>query len=102
MTDYGDPDQVTEQKKLASLEVDRDTEELRKLLQDAAMRRFIWRLMAYCRTFNSDIVSDPILLAGQAGMKNVGMWVFREVDKADTHAFTRMRSEARERERNHA
>lgn len=77
-----------------------ELDEFRQLLNHKAFRSFLWRLMEHCKTFNSEVVNDPIILAAHSGLRNAGMWVFREIEEADEKAFTRMMTEAKERMNN--
>lgn len=96
--DFDEEGRVQKEKFDRELDSDRDQEELRALLQDKAFRYFLWRLLSKCGTFNSEVVSDPVILGAMNGMRNVGMWIFAEIEQADPSAFEKIRAEARIRE----
>lgn len=73
-----------------------ELEDLRSLLATAPGRRFIWRVLGYCKVF-ADVFDDstPTRTAFNAGVQNVGHFVMAEITEADEEAFFKMMRESR-------
>lgn len=72
--------------------------DLRELLKTEAGRRFVWRVMGYCK-FGSDIWDPSSRIHFLAGLQHVGNWLLAEVTAADEEAFFLMMRENQQRVR---
>lgn len=91
-----DPKQVKNagraEKKARELELD----DLRALLATPQGRRFLWRVLGYCK-FASDIWDGSSRIHFNAGVQNVGHWILAEITAADEEAFFTMMRENSDR-----
>lgn len=93
----GEETDVKTRKTKRSLEEERQDDDLIALLQDEGNRYFLWRLLNYCRMFSSTSLPDHHM-AVQSGMRDVGIWLFNEIQRVDLDAFHKMHKEALIRE----
>lgn len=98
--DVGDQVSVKAKKTRAKLNQEQEREELRKVLENAGARWFIWRLLAQCGVFRTLSAADPHTMAILSGKRDAGLWVLEQLFDADPKVFQMMQSEAREREKN--
>lgn len=87
-----------EAQKAHTLELERQAEELRKLLDSAGNRYWLWRLLSYSGLYRSLSISDPHEMAIRSGQRDVGLWVLNEIMTNNPNAFALMQREAKERE----
>jgi hypothetical protein len=91
-----DPKQVKAgaraEKRAREIELD----DLRVLLASPAGRRFLWRVLGYCK-FASDIWDGSSRIHFNAGVQNVGHWMLAEITAADEEAFFLMMRENSDR-----
>jgi hypothetical protein len=88
---------VKSRKTKRELQEERCDKDLEHLLSDEGSRYFIWRLLQYCRMFSSTSLPDHHM-AVQSGMRDVGIWLFNEIERVDIDAFHKMHKEALIRE----
>lgn len=75
-----------------------ELEDLQSVLASEAGRRFIWRMLTYCRVFNS-IWEANARIHHNAGRQDVGHFLMAEIREADETAFVTLMSESYARER---
>ena len=64
--------------------------ELRSLLKQAPMRRFIWRLLTECDIGGGFFNGDAEWHLVQDGKRRVGNWALAEMEKADPTVYARI------------
>lgn len=93
-----DPRQVAHAGRKEKQARERELEDLRLILLTAEGRRFLWRVLGYCR-FATDVWDPSSRIHFNAGLQNVGHWVLAEITAADEEAFYLMMRENRDRQR---
>lgn len=74
--------------------------DIRTLLSNASGRRFIWRLLEKCRTFESVFSSDPNHVYVNIGQQDLGHFLLAEITEADENLLLKLMKENRkEKER---
>lgn len=92
--DVGDEVQVKTRKDSVKVTRDVQVEELKKLLERKDFRAFIWRLMSdKCGLYNACTL-DHAESQRQLGRRDVGLWLLRDLDQADSQAYPKIRDEA--------
>lgn len=76
---------------------ERELNDLRYLLASPQGRRFLWRVMARCKTFES-IWEPSAKIHFNAGQQDLGHFVMAEIVAADENAFLQMMKEAKQGE----
>ena len=96
-----DNEEVTTQrrKKKVDLELERQREEFRKLLQFPGNRYWLWRLLSRCHIFHTISDLDPHMMAVKSGKRDVGLEVLNEIFDVEPKIFTLIQQEAVEREK---
>ena len=97
--DVGDHPQVNKRKRKSILEAEKCQEELRQMLQSEGARYFMWRLLTYCRVFQTISAVDIHNMAVLSGRRDAGLWILDEIFKADDKAFQLMQLESKDREK---
>lgn len=90
--------QVKKARKKEKEASEQELNDLRYLVNTGEGSRFLWTLMAHCRTFESTFHPDPNQHAFNAGVRDVGNFVLTRLMEADGEAFVRM-IEANRKER---
>lgn len=90
-----DPDQVREADKQFKNQRDQDLEDVRFILDSKQGRRFLWRLLTHCKTFES-IWEPSAKIHYNAGVQNVGHFLMAEVVAANDDALLQMMKEAKD------
>jgi hypothetical protein len=91
-----DPRQVGNAAKKEKQARELELADLRELLSTESGRRFVWRVMGYCK-FGSDIWDPSSRIHFLAGLQHVGNWLLAEVTAADEEAFFVMMRESQAR-----
>lgn len=76
---------------------ERELSDIRYLLQSAQGRRFLWRLMGHCKSFES-VWEASAKIHYNAGKQDVGHFVMSEIIASDENAFLQMMKEAKQGE----
>jgi hypothetical protein len=71
---------------------ERELNELRVVMSSAEGRRFLWRLMARCKTFAS-VYDTSARIHYNSGQQDIGHFLLAEIDQADPEMFFKMRNE---------
>ena len=66
--------------------------DLRELLKTEFGRRFVWRVLGYCKLFQ-DVWDPSSRIHFNAGLQHVGHWLTAEITAADEEAFFLMMRE---------
>ena len=93
--DTGDFKDVKKKKTKAQLAHLKNTEELRKLLEDKKMRDFLWRLLEQCKVYHTTFTGEGPTTFFNEGQRQVGLWVLNEVFDSDVRVYALMQTENR-------
>jgi hypothetical protein len=72
---------------------EREKRDMLAVLSSPEGRRFLWRIMDFCGAFRSPFSESPEYTNFNAGMQNVGLFIFDEITKANVAAFSQMQRE---------
>lgn len=89
-----DDTQVRRGKETERQREEREANDLGVVLSTVEGRRFLWRVMAKCRTYESVFSTDPGIMAFMAGRQDLGHWLFGMVTETDPRAMLTMMTEA--------
>ena len=92
-----DAAQVKEGERKAKHGRDRELDDLSKLLATPQFRRFIWRVMGKCKTFES-IWENSARIHFNAGQQDIGHYLMSEIVEANEEALLLMMKEAKQGE----
>lgn len=92
-----DPEQVKEARKKANRERKQEIEDLRTVLSTQQGRRLLWRILGYCKVFES-IWSPSAQIHHSAGRQDVGHFIMAEIAHANEEALFTMMREAKSEE----
>lgn len=92
-----DPRQVSEAKNRERRKLERDAQDLVKVLSQIEGRRLMWRLLDHCGVFTT-IWDNSARIHYNAGRQDVGHFVMQEIIKAEPDAFQMMMNESRKGE----
>ncbi len=95
MSDTGNPRDVKRRKTKAQLQRERETEELRKLLEYPIMRAFVWRLLEQCGVYHTSFTGEGATTFFNEGKRQVGLWMLEEIFASDKNAYSVMQIEQR-------
>jgi hypothetical protein len=70
----------------------REVSDMREILSTSSGRRFLWNLMAKCKTFES-VFETSSRIAYNAGQQDIGHFLLAKIDEADAAMFFKMREE---------
>ena len=73
----------------------RELNDLASILQDQQVRRFLWRLICECKTFES-IWRCSAEIHYLAGRQDLGHFLMSEIEEADQNALFKMMQEEKE------
>lgn len=77
---------VRDRKTGAKFRRERETQDLKRLLDLPEGRRFMRRLMGFCRVFETSMTGNSQTFFNE-GMRNVGLMVIREIAEASPEAL---------------
>lgn len=87
-----DPKDVKEAEEKANLRMLQEKEDLKWILSDPRGRRFIWKILEFCKVFNTTMTGNSYTYFNE-GQRNVGLRIFDEMNQADEDAYLKMRKE---------
>lgn len=93
-----DPKQVKAAGRKEKQARERELADLIAVLQTEPGRRFVWRVLGYCKLF-TDVWDPSNRIHFNAGLQHVGNWLTAEVTAADEEAFFLMMRESQARVR---
>lgn len=68
-------------------------EDLRKILHEEWGRRYLWRLLSFCRVMDRSMDRDSHVMAFREGQRDIGMRLMNDIDEAEITAYNTMRME---------
>ena len=93
--DVGDASQVKKRQTKADLKRLQETTELKELLADPRMRRFLWRLMSECGIYKNSFTGEVLQTMMNEGCRKIGLWVLTEIFASDKFIYGLMQNEER-------
>ncbi len=94
--DTGDVKQVNKKKTKRKAKRDQEIEDLRRILDMAGGRNFIWRILSECGIYGTSFSGEyPFTMAYKEGKRQMGLWTLEEVFDADPHTYALMQKENR-------
>lgn len=97
--DVGDEDKVKVKKTKSVTKREKETEDLRAILNTYGGRAFIWRVLSDCGVFASSFTGDAAHTFYREGKRSVGLEIVRDIVKVDVNLYNKMQYEAVEREK---
>ncbi len=94
--DVGDVKKVKEKKTKATLEYERQVEELRQVLATEGGRNVIWRFLSMTHIFD-DPIGDTNTIMRVVGGQDIGRQMLADVFTSDPKAYILMQQEADDR-----
>lgn len=94
-----DKSQVLKAKDKEKFQRDTEIQDLKKVLSTREGRRFLWRLMAHCKVFES-ILETSARIYYNSGRQDVGHFLMAEIAVADDEKLFEMMREAKQEELN--
>ncbi|HLA14765.1 MAG TPA: hypothetical protein VJZ25_07055 [Gemmatimonadaceae bacterium] len=79
-----------------------DDQDFTALLDLPSGRRFLWRLLAHCKTFESIFDGHGSKMSHNSGMQDVGHFVLGEIQRVRPEAFQQMQQDVKLREQTDA
>ncbi len=99
MTDFGDKKEVEEVARKLRNQQQLEQEELRGLLHQKAMRRFVWTLLTECGINNISFMGENTHeTAFNEGQRNIGNKLIAMIDAAEPHTYMAIYTEFRKDE----
>lgn len=86
--DVGDVEQLSVRKTAASLQRDKELEDLRTVLATNAGKAFLWRLLGECGIYRISAHEGAI------GKRALGLWLIEELSKVRPDAYIELQIEA--------
>lgn len=97
--DVGDEAQVNKRKANKKTAEQQEAEDLRHVMSHYAGRAFMWRLLTRCKLFDEGFNTDPLVMARDAGRRNIGLSLVADIHEADAQAYLKMQNEAIKRDK---
>src|SRR5690242_2662739 len=89
-----DPQQVKQAGKAERRMAVRQDSELSDVLASPAGRAVLWRALEKCGVFELSYTADPYRTAFNEGERNIGLWLFAEINRVSPTAYQTMQTEA--------
>ncbi len=67
--------------------------DIRTVLSNISGRRFVWRLLETCRTFNTIFSRETSVMSYNSGQQDVGHFVMSEIAEADENLLLKLMRE---------
>ena len=68
-------------------------EDLSKILCEEHGRRYMWRLLSFCRVMDRSMDRDALVMAFREGQRDIGMRLMQDIYEAEPVAYETMRLE---------
>lgn len=91
--DANDPAQVGQAEELGCRARSRVLDDIARIMETDAGRRFLWRLLEAAHCFQSSFATDPHLTAFREGERNLGLMILADVLEACPDRFAEMARE---------
>ena len=99
MTDFGDEEEVAEVERAYKVQQHLEQAELKALLSQKAMRRFVWTLLCECGINNISFMGeDTHGTAFNEGHRDIGNRLIAMIDGAEPHTYMAIYTEFRKDE----
>ena len=99
MMDLGNPEEVEERERQLAIEQEARDAELRGLLKQKAMRRFLWTLLCECGIHDLSFCGEEThTTAFKEGRRSIGNKLIAMVDEAKAHSYMALYAEFRKDE----
>jgi hypothetical protein len=73
---------------------DNEIKELREILHDAKVRKFLWRMMAKASMFQTHFNQNAAIMGHKTGMADMGTAILNEILEANPEAWIVMQQDA--------
>ncbi len=93
--DTGDVKQVNKKKTKRKAKRDQELEDLRRVLDIAGGRNFIWRLLQQCGVYHTSFTGEAPETFFNEGKRQMGLWTLEEIFDASPHTYALMQKENR-------
>lgn len=94
-----DPEQIKKASEKEQSLRDRELNDLRWVLSTDAGRRFLWRIIGICAPMKSPLALEPVAMAYNVGMADVGRIVLDDAMEASLDQFLTMFREGKKDDR---
>ena len=68
-------------------------EDLSQILCTDGGRRYLWRLLSFCRVMDRSMDRDSLVMAFREGQRDIGMRLMQDIYEAEPNAYELMRKE---------
>lgn len=68
-------------------------QDLNKILCEEWGRRYMWRLLSFCRVMDRSMDRDSLVMAFREGQRDIGMRIMKDIYEAEPRAYEAMRIE---------
>ncbi len=92
--DAGDEGQVEKRKTKFQIKKEQDKEDLKRILDSAGGRRFLWKILSECRIYDISFTGDE-WTAFNEGKRQIGLRLIEDIFNADSKAYLEMHLEGR-------
>lgn len=92
VTNASDYEQIKNAKKKEKITRENELDDIRVVLSSPEGKRFLWRILAKCKTFES-IFEQSAKIHYNAGQQDVGHFLMSEIIEADEEILFRMMNE---------
>jgi len=90
--DAGDETQVKEKKTKATLEKEREQEELRQLLEDKKFRKFVWKVLSECGVYQEAFTGNSHTFYNE-GKRKIGVWLIAQLISSSPKSYVQLQLE---------
>ncbi len=94
--DISDEKQVDKSTKKWERQRDQERDDLRFILSKATGRRYLLKLITYCKVFETISHHEPLSMSRLSGGRDIGLWVLDEINAADKSGYMKMISEMKD------
>jgi hypothetical protein len=94
-TNAADEQQVKEAGRKNKFGRERDLDDVLSIMNTKQGRRFIWRLLSFCKVFESSFTGNSTTFFNE-GMRNVGLMLMADINESCADKYLRMMKEAKE------
>jgi hypothetical protein len=94
-TNAADEKQVKDQARNVRFGREQDLEDVKGLLFTKSGRRFMWRILSFCKVFETSFTGNSTTFFNE-GMRNVGLMLLADITESSPESYLTMIKEARE------
>lgn len=92
MSDLIDNEKIEKEQQKAKKKIEREDNDLKKLLVVVEFRRFIWRLLTFTGMYKTSFTGNSTTFFNE-GKRQVGLFILGAVMRANSSAFAQMQQE---------